>query len=96
MITTTNSKILTKIIRFSQIKKRLKALNDEEHEIKTEIKAIMKDLDTKVLVAGDYAAVITDRMRTDLDKELLRDLFGDQLKNAERQVVYQIFEVKKA
>lgn len=84
------------IVRFSEIKKTAKALADEEQEIRNEIKEIMNNLETKVLVAGNYAAVITDRARKDLDKEKIQELLGDDYLDCVIKVSYQIFEVKKA
>lgn len=93
---THNKKILSKIERFSKLKKALKNLSDEEALLKIEIKNVMVDLDTKVLIAGDYAVAITDRFRTEIDKKMLEQLLGEDLKHALRMVEYQIFEVKKS
>lgn len=96
MKTTTNKKILEKVERFSELKKKTKDLVDEQLEIREELESILISLDTRILVVGDYAVVITDRVRKDLDKEKVHELLGETFLECFRKVEYQTLEVKKA
>lgn len=91
-----NKEIISMIVRFTDLKKKIKNLSEEEEEIKKELKRIMDDFDTKVLIAGEYAATLTERVRRDLNKEKLQGLLGDDYNKFLIKIKYRIFEVKKA
>ena len=96
MKSTRDKKTVRMAKRFTEIKKLMKILADEENEIKKTLKAIMHDLNTKVLVTDEFAITLTNRFRTDLDKEILEELLGDSIKNAYTKTEYQIFEIKSS
>lgn len=96
MLITTNEKIHSKVKRFSELKRSLKELSDEEQKIKEELKDIMHNLGTKILISGEFVALITDRARKDLDKQKIQEILGDDFAECLKNVEYQIFEVKKS
>ncbi len=96
MKTTENKKTIALVDRLSEIIESRKSLETEEREIKSQLKNLMSELDTSILNVGKYVAIISNRVRTDLDKEMVATLLGDKYKDCLKKSEYQIFEVKKA
>jgi len=96
MKVTKNKKTVEMAKRFTDIKVLMKHLAEEEAQIKKDLKALMRDMDTNVLIADQFAIALTDRYRMDLDKQILEELLGNSLKEAFVKTHYQIFEIKKS
>jgi len=76
-------------------------LREEQKKIEANLKIIREALmevlgDEHSAKAGEFLLLVSDRVRTDLDKEALAAEFGDKLKNFQKQSSYQILEIKKA
>lgn len=93
---TENKRTIALVDRLSEINEVLKALAQEQATIKTDLKALMVEMETNVLGAGKYLLVINDKVRTDLDKAMVQKLLGDKYADCIKKTDYQTFEVKKA
>lgn len=96
MKTTEKKSTVDLVSRLSKVIEARRSLDKEEQEIKVRLKATMYEMDTKVLAAGDYVMVISDRIRKDLDKDMVKLLLGNNYDDCIKESAYQIFEVKKA
>lgn len=96
MKVTENKRTLELVSRLSELVENRLKMAKEEKEIKDELRAVLDNLGTRILGAGDYVMVVTDRTRNDMDKEKVKALLGDQFATVFKQVDYQTFEVKKA
>lgn len=96
MKTTEKKATLALINRLSDINAASKELAAEAASIKAELKSIMLDMDTKVLAAGDYILVISDRVRTDVNKDRVQQLLGTNYEKCLKKIDYQTFEIKKS
>lgn len=93
---TTSKKTIAKVERYSALKLQMNELSKEISDLAADLKETMAHLETNILVAGDYAMVISDRERKDLDKDKVKSLLGDDYNSCLKKVPYKTFEVKKA
>ena len=93
---TTSKKILAQIEEMEKLQARMKADGERFASIKAELKTEMLERDTKVLNAGDYVLIISERVRTDLDKVKVQSLLGEKYEECIKKSPYQIFEIKKS
>ncbi len=91
-----NKKIFAKVLRFSDLKKKNKNINDELTELHKELKNLLVEMNTKILVIDGYAIIITDRSRQELDRDAIERLLGETYKDYMRKIEYQTLEIKKA
>jgi hypothetical protein len=92
MKTTSQMKIQL-VARLNEVIEMRRALDKEEAAIKSEIKAMMKDMN--VLEAGPLMVVLSERTRKTLDVQMLAHDFGAEFFNKyERPTTYQVLEVK--
>lgn len=96
MKTTENKSTIALVERLSEIIEAKKHLEKAERDIKADLKAIMSDLGVQALGAGGYVMIISDRVRTELDKEMVKAALGIRYNEFLKKSEYQIFEVKKA
>ena len=96
MKTTQNKTIIGLVNRLSEVIETRKSLDTEEKSIKAALKDAMAEFNTNILGAGNYVMIISDRTRSELDKELVKSLLGEKYDGCIKKSEYQIFEVKKA
>lgn len=96
MKTTENKTIIAIIERLSNTIAARKEIVAEEESLKESVKDILKGFESNILSAGGYIAIVSNRTRTDFDKDKLRALLGEKLKDFEKKSEYQTLEIKKA
>ncbi len=80
---------------------RFEAARQQEKELQAALKTMRDSLmaalgDEASAKAGEYLLLVSDRVRTDLDKKALTEALGDEIKQYEKKISYQILEIKKA
>ena|SRR5438552_2101966 len=97
MKTTRKPELIMQLDQLSSIIETRRKLEKEEQKIKKNLKQIMDEMETTILRAGDNLAIISERFRTELNKDELLAYLGDEkMREFESLVQYRIFEIKKA
>lgn len=85
-----NLQLVTELYQICQERKKLDKL---EKELKTKVKEIMSE--DNILDVGPYLVVISQRSRTDIDKDgLMHDLGLETLRKYLKFTSYDVLEVK--
>lgn len=80
---------------YIEVQKEIANLKKLKELLNEQIKLEMGELN--VLGAGDYVATLKDRSRTDIDRDLLREMVGEEiLKEVTKSTQYKILTVVKA
>lgn len=93
-----------KTIRSQKVIDQVELFNNlraQEKEIQNNLKVIRLSLlevlgEESSAKAGEFLLLVSDRVRTDLDKKALAADLGEKIKDYETETSYQILEVKKA
>lgn len=86
--------IESKALRFLDLRNSIKELGQEIETLRTELMGTMGD--SNALSVGDFVLLISERIRTDLDRKSLEQFLGEELDQFINESTYKTFEVKRA
>jgi hypothetical protein len=94
MKTIRSQNIIELVARFDEARAIEKSVQAELKNMRESLIAAMGD--EASAKAGEFLLLLSERVRTDLDKKALAADLGDKLKTYEKASTYQILEIKKA
>lgn len=90
----TMKNLLATLTSYKALNAQLKALEAQMKEKRAEIEAYMKEKGTDTLICGQYVATITECTKKSLDEKLIKELYPEVAKEAEKVTTYNRFTVK--
>ena len=86
--------LLATLTSYKALNAQYKALEAQMKEKRAEIEAYMKEKGTDTLTCGQYVATITECTKRSLDEKLIKELYPEIAKEAEKVTTYNRFTVK--
>ena len=86
--------LLATLTSYKALNAQYKALEAQMKEKRAEIEAYMKEKGTDTLICGQYVATITECTKRSLDEKLIKELYPEIAKEAEKVTTYNRFTVK--
>ena len=86
--------LLATLTQYKATKAQIEALEAKLKEQRAEIETYMAEKKTTKLTCGQYIATITECTKTSLDEKMIRAMYPDVAKEAEKVTTYNRFTVK--
>lgn len=86
--------LLATLTQYKALKAQLDSLETQLKEKRTEIEEYMKAKGTDKLTCGQYIATITECTKKTLDEKLIKELYPEVARKAEKVTTYNRFTVK--
>lgn len=86
--------LLATLTSYKALNAQLKAIEAQMKEKRAEIEAYMKEKETDTLICGQYVATITECTKRSLDEKLIKELYPEVAREAEKVTTYNRFTVK--
>ena len=86
--------LLATLTQYKATKAQIEALEAKLKEQRTAIEQYMQGKNTNKVTCGQYIATITECTKTSLDEKLIRTLYPEVAKEAEKVTTYNRFTVK--
>jgi len=90
---TVSKTINAKLDEFKELNDDIKGLEKQRDSIKEELKSIMDEKETKVIVGLNNIATLSPQIRKSLNKALVQELIGDKIKACMKATQYDVFKV---
>lgn len=79
---------------FAAIREQIKTLEAAQKRMRSELIEALGDENSALV--GEYLLILSERVRTDLDKEALQQELGDKFREFQRESTYSVLDIKKA
>lgn len=90
----TDSKLIALANDFADIRETMKAMERRQKDLRASLVAALGD-DNSAMI-GEWLLVLSERVRTDLDKDALAEALGERFKEFQRASSYEVLDIKKA
>lgn len=79
---------------FASLREQAKEIEKAQKEMRNALIAALGDEQSALI--GEYLIILSERVRTDLDKDALAIELGDRFSEFQKQSSYQVLDIKKA